>query len=214
MTARFPTDRVTMLVSVDSELGMEIYQMVKALGLALGLAVFAHAVAAQEPPEVALAELATAKGLPPDCTLVNSAPQPFTIGLTIPDIRVPSNPWTGSDRAIVAAVRETVYGAPKLSDAPLMTTPTLRQFLLRLADGVDEAYVAAYEQKGLGRTFVYGLRFAASTQVPSLPAATAKPWIRAQVGAGRLIAAVHGKSGECADALASHMKTLLGDIHH
>jgi hypothetical protein len=60
--------------------------MLRAIGLALGLAAFAHAVSAHQRSEVSLADLTMAKGLPADCTLVSFAPQDFMIGRTIPDI--------------------------------------------------------------------------------------------------------------------------------
>jgi hypothetical protein len=56
---------------------------------------------------------------------------------------ITSNPWVGSDRAIVAAIIESMDRPTLVPDAPLTPRDAAR-FRLQLADGVDEAYAAVY----------------------------------------------------------------------
>ena len=191
---------------------MEIREMTKVITLTLGIATFAHGAATTRPAIVTLADLTSTAGLPPGCTLIQSRLEPLTIGLTVPNIRVPSNPWIGSERSLVAAVREAIYGAPRVPDTPLMTTSTLREFFLHLADGVEEAYVSVYERSGFNRVFIYGLRFAVGSKLPPRPIGPATPPILTWIESDRIVAVVQGDADKCSQALASHVKAL-GDQH-
>ena len=72
--------------------------------------------------------------------------------------RVTLNPWTGTERRILAELRQRVdgYGAVRMPDAPPLTSKEMSAILLRFADGVAEGYAATYvqsearESRGLG----------------------------------------------------------------
>src|SRR5260221_10723355 len=104
--------------------------MMKSMVLAVGLSVFpAHAI---ESAAAKLADLTVLGGLPSGCALVPASNvRPLPIGRTLPDVVVNSNPWVGSDRRIVATIYETLYGSPRLPDAPPMSHAATAAFLLQ-----------------------------------------------------------------------------------
>ena len=63
---------------------------------------------------------------------------------------IPTNPWSGTDRQIIASIRERVDGPLLVADAPPPTARELSRNSLLLADGVGEAY-AAISSMGDGR---------------------------------------------------------------
>jgi len=89
-----------------------------------------------------------------------------------------------------------------------MTRAALAIFMLQLAEGVEEGYVAAYEQAGRRTTFVYGLRFSDAVQVPAAPMTNQRNGVLAWIRTGRIVAAVHGDSSECSQAVAAYVKSL------
>jgi hypothetical protein len=92
-----------------------------------------------------------------------------------------------------------------------MTGAALASFLLQLAEGIEEAYVAAFDQPGSLRTFVYGLRFADHVQLPERPRVTSGNRILAWIEADRTVAVVVGGDGECSNAVTTHVKSLVND---
>lgn len=62
---------------------------------------------------------------------------------------VPTNPWIGTDRGIVARIAALIEGTPTLPDAPALEPKEARRFFLRFADGVEEAYAATYAESGV-----------------------------------------------------------------
>src|SRR5947207_12255910 len=91
------------------------------------------------------------------------------------DLSVNGNPWIGTDRPLVATIRERVDAPPPVTDGPPLSAPEATRFRLRLADGVEEAYAAVYKQDGPPAIVVYGLRFANATSNEGLRRDT---WIR------------------------------------
>jgi hypothetical protein len=59
-------------------------------------------------------------------------------------VPIPTNPWRGSDRPIVAKLMERFLGSIAEPDAPPMTAAERSRFRLALADDVTEAYAAIY----------------------------------------------------------------------
>jgi hypothetical protein len=104
-----------------------------------------------------------------------------------------------------------IYGAPRLPDAPIMPLPALATFLLQLAEGIEEGYVAAYEQVGSPRTFVYGVRFSNGVRLPEAPSVMWRNATLAWIQAKRVVAVVHGGNGECSKAIAAHLKSLVDE---
>jgi hypothetical protein len=72
---------------------------------------------------------------------------------------ITSNPWSGDDRSIVAAIRERVVEAPRLPDGPPLSRAKLLRFRLQLADDVEQAYAAIYADAGPYLITVHAVTF-------------------------------------------------------
>jgi len=95
-----------------------------------------------------------AQRLPADCALpdapvIRIGDNKMQSGLWA-GLPITSNPWIGSDRAIVAAIVERMDRPTLVPDAPLTPRDAAR-FRLQLADGVDEAYAAVYRRCAAAR---------------------------------------------------------------
>lgn len=162
---------------------------------------------------VAMQDLTIPKDrLPAGCTLVpaNSTRGPdgrIRAGLWA-GLPISTNPWSGTDRQIVASIRERADPPPTVTDAPLTRADASRYFL-HLADGVEEGYAAVYTQEGsYDSVVVSALRFTA-TEKPfyslSDSKASYRPTTRIEIG--RIVAVVTG-GGECFQALETYLKSL------
>src|SRR4051812_4501822 len=143
-------------------------------------------------PRVAMSDLTVPpERLPAGCALPQSpvmrvGDNKMQSGLWA-DLPITSNPWIGSDRAIVAAIVERLDRPTLVSDAPLTARDAAR-FRLQLADGVDEAYAAVYRQAAPPLVIVYAKRLA---------------------GATAPVVVVSGDAGECAQAVRAHLKPFI-----
>ena len=119
------------------------------------------------------------------------------------------NPWIGTDRAIIASIHERVIDPPPIPDGPPPTKNELARFRLRLADGVEEAYVAVYAGGGPSLVTVNALRYADASQLPSSPGSG-----RLRPGAlrftGRTALAVSGDDDACLQAVVAHVRQVAG----
>jgi hypothetical protein len=70
-----------------------------------------------------------------------------------------ANPWTGTDRALKLAVRETIEGPEPLPDAPPVTRREIALRDARLADEIAEAYRAEYNNATGAAIYVSAIRF-------------------------------------------------------
>src|SRR5580693_1202638 len=52
----------------------------------------------------------------------------------------PANPWTGTDRRLMASIRQFVDGSAAVPDGPPLSARELSRYLALLADGIEEAY--------------------------------------------------------------------------
>ena len=168
---------------------------------------------------VALQELTVpAAGLPTGCRVPAKSSERSTAstgervhsGLWT-GLPITANPWAGSDRAIVAAIRERMEGAPRLPDGPPLSMRDAARHRLELADGVEEAYAAIYSQgESADLIVVYGLRFddvhsRADTRWISSPRENPRA---IRLALGPLAVAVHGDGGACFQAVANHVRGL------
>ena len=155
---------------------------------------------AQEP--VSLSDLTVPQDrLPADCALSTRA----SIGL-----RIATNPWVGTDRPIVASIRERVDVPPPVPDGPPQTPADAARFHLQLADGVEEAYAAVYDQSAAQGIVVYGLRFASATSSDQLlrdRRIRENPRVL-RVAFGSILAVVHGDGESCARAIGAYLASL------
>jgi hypothetical protein len=118
---------------------------------------------------------------------------------------IPSNPWTGTDRSIIASIRERMDGPPLEPDGPPVDRRAASRYRLGLADGVEEAYAAIYvTQSDSTLVVVYASRYATTkrTFYPS----RAAPDHRFQIGP--IEAVLSGDGGQCSQAVEAYLKSL------
>ena len=121
------------------------------------------------------------------------------------------NPQTSSEPGLIVEVRERLGGSPLLPDPPAVSGRDVARFRLRLAEGIEEAYAATYEQSdAVGIVVVYGLRFPdarAASEFWSGARAAKNGGITAVIS-DAIIAVVSGPGGACRDAVAAHVLSL------
>ena len=139
--------------------------------------------------------------LPAACALAPAA-DPVGLGIT-------ANPWIGSDLPVIGSIRERLGRPTGLPDGPPLTRTQLARFRLRMAEGIEEGYVAVYQQPSPQLILVYGLRFASVPDRDQLLRETRTPPNPRvmSVGVGSMLAVVHG-DGECARAIATYLASL------
>ena len=118
---------------------------------------------------------------------------------------ISNNPWHGSDRNVLAVIRERVAASPLVADGPPLTGKAVARFRLQTAEDVAEAYAAVYRDEAdtIG-TVVYAARFT-RTPVPELPrgARAAERLVR-----GDLVVVISG-SGPCSGAVTAYVKEFM-----
>lgn len=125
---------------------------------------------------------------------------------------IPTNPWTGKDRRIIASIRARMDGPALVPDGPPLSARELSRYYMEHASGVEEGYAAVYLQAEPGKDLivVYGLRFPSTEaagdrpitmRTPDTPRAT-------RVAIGQVVAVVHGDGGPCHQAVAAYLGSL------
>ena len=145
--------------------------------------------------------------LPAGCSL--EPPPPPGVGGSWGGLGTTSNPWMGTDRRIVASVRASVDGPRLLPDGPPPTTRLVRRSFSGLADGVEEAYAAFYEQlgvKGIEEIGVYAFRLSVGER-PDVMRRSLQAGTRIELG--RTVAALRGPDGPCFQAIQTHLRSLV-----
>jgi|RhiMetdeSRZDD1v2_1073273.scaffolds.fasta_scaffold501089_2 hypothetical protein len=177
----------------------------------------AASISTPAPPQgpFSLADLTVpSEQLPSGCTLspsptLRSGDNQVRTGLWT-GLPISSNPWTGSDRAIVVAIHERVIDPPPIADGPPPTKRELAQFRLRLADGVEEAYAAIYTDDASHIITVNAVRY---TDAPppsfSRNAARDRPG-NLRLTLDRTVLGVSGNEGACFLAIAARVRDLAG----
>jgi hypothetical protein len=123
---------------------------------------------------------------------------------------VTANPWAGTDRAILAWLRQRVDGYEvRLPDAPPMTRREQSEMLLRSADGVEEGYAATYASSGAD-IGVHAVRFAVPTAEPFTPATNSQKAVRINIGLIRV--ALSGNDGACSRAIETYLTSLAASV--
>src|SRR5712691_1805294 len=115
--------------------------MIKALILAMSVATTVSASQTASPPIVTMRDLTLPEErLPVGCAL---SPAP-SVHLDGSRVRFglwagfPTNPWIGTDRRLMASIRELVDGPAAAPDGPPLDARELSRYLGQLADGVEE----------------------------------------------------------------------------
>jgi hypothetical protein len=126
---------------------------------------------------------------------------------------ITTNPWIGTDARVIANVREYLGPRYPVPDGPPLTLAELSAFRLRLAEGVEEGYVAIYKQDDSSPELlrVFGLRFedaqTASREAEKMRS-TRNTTRAVHVVTGRIVAVLHGDGGACFKVLAAHLTAL------
>ena len=177
--------------------------MSMALVLAMSVAITISAAQTAPPRTITLRDLTVpAERLPVGCAL---SPAP---SLRLDGNRVrsglwagfPANPWVGTDRRLMASIRELIDGPAAVPDGPPLDAKELSRYLGQLADGLEEAYAAVYMQADANLITVRAVKF-----VPG-----EKPLARARSGTiriGSIVALVTGE-GECFQAVGAYLGSL------
>jgi hypothetical protein len=103
--------------------------------------------------------------LPPGCMLAPedrsaaNPPQGAAVVAAPPGIMAPTNPWVGTDRQIVAAIRQRIEGARPEPDGPPLDLAAAAAYRLKWADHVVEAYRARYRSGDESAIDVFAVRF-------------------------------------------------------
>jgi hypothetical protein len=154
--------------------------------------------------------------LPEGCSLKVIEPprrdiNPVTGGVIIradPDwLHLGTNPWTGTDRSVLAEIRQHIDGMFPLPDAPPLTATQVAAFY---ADGIDEGYAATYTQSGGREIALWAVRFAVPKKRTDFPmvgrGATAQNVVRIEIGAIRAV--VDGDGGPCSNVIVAYLEAL------
>ena len=152
-----------------------------------------------------LDKLSVIKGLPAGCSLTTDKP---AIGFNLP-VRIDSNPWRGIDRSILASIREVMYGTPRLPDGPPLSAAEFSRFFVRFSHGIDEGYVALYQQQGSDDLEVHALTFSQVKPLPPVGTIARRDRRRASwLESGRTAIVLYGDESPCFSAIQSHLRSL------
>lgn len=121
---------------------------------------------------------------------------------------IPTNPWAGVDKAIIAQIRERIEGPSRVPDGPPLSASDLARFRLHLADDVDEGYVAVYTQTGPTLVIVYASTLTAADRATIRDDLSPTNPRLLRIVVGPFLAAVSGDGGECFQAVGTYVKSL------
>jgi hypothetical protein len=120
-----------------------------------------------------------------------------------------SNPWIGSDRAVLAQIRTHMYGPGRLPDAP-PDRRTAAAYDGQLVDNVSEGYAAFYRDSGPEGIAVYALTFTSNEPLrdPSTNPQTSKDRLVSWITLGQTHILVVGDNGRCSDVIHANVQSL------
>ena len=125
-------------------------------------------------------------------------------------LQIPTNPWSGADRPLVASIRERMDGPTPVPDGPPLSPAEATRFRLNFADGVEEAYAAIYEQSEAELIVVYAARFASrekAVESRSYSRSANNPRV-IRVAVGPIVVMAEGDAGTCFNAVGAHLRSL------
>ncbi|MQA28374.1 MAG: hypothetical protein GEU82_00845 [Luteitalea sp.] len=123
---------------------------------------------------------------------------------------IPTNPWIGTERRLVATIRSRIDGPPRAPDGPPLAGRAASRYFLQSADGVEEAYAAIYRQPEPELIVVYALRFAVAGKDVDRPRYEIGPKVQTapRIEFGPITVVVSGERGECSYAVESYLRSL------
>jgi len=152
-----------------------------------------------------LGQLTVTSDLPEGCALATDR---HVVGLSQP-VGIDANPWRGIDREVIASIRETMYGPPRLADGPPLDADALSRFFARLSEGIDEGYVAVYSQQRGEDLAVYALTFSKSKRVVNeRTASRTNPRPAIWFDRGNTVVVLYGDDGPCSRVIQSRVEFL------
>jgi hypothetical protein len=107
-----------------------------------------------------------------------------------------ANPGIGTERRLIASIRELVDGPIAVPDGPPLDAKGLSSYYGQLANGVEAAYGAVYLQSDADLITVQALKFAPGEQLSRKVNSSDSPAIT-RVAIGPIVAIVTGQ-GQCA----------------
>ena len=120
---------------------------------------------------------------------------------------IPTNPWTGADRRIVAAIREQVDPPLLTPDPPALDGRSYSAFRLRLADGVETAYVAIYAAENSFLVVVSAVRFIDDGK--ELQLSNERSHSATRFASGRTLIEVSGEQSRCFQTVFDYVRGIV-----
>jgi len=121
------------------------------------------------------------------------------------NLRISSNPWTGTDRAVLIDLYERLFNAIAVPDAPIFSRQELASFRNHLADDVERGYAAFYDTDDT-QVVVYALT------MRTIPSAVRSNGGVIPFTINNTFGMIAGGSGACRDAIVRHIKDVGGTI--
>jgi hypothetical protein len=121
---------------------------------------------------------------------------------------ITSNPWSGSDRSIAAAIRERVAVSPRPPDGPPLSESELARFRFQLVADVEQAYAAIYADDAIQPITVYAVRFS-ETPIPQSPDANALPKGSLRLVRDRSVVVLSANGRPCSEAVGTYLRELM-----
>jgi hypothetical protein len=161
------------------------------------------------------------RALPSDCALKQPAAKPApgpraqgTVNRSVEWSPFPTNPWSGTDRKLVAEVRRVIDGTPRLPDGPPLEPRDTAVFLLKWADDIVDAHRAVYASSDGSEVGVWAVRFNhGNLAKPEPPPGTIHPprsrGFRSRLVLGATVVLVTAPaSDECVRAIEGYIRSL------
>jgi hypothetical protein len=120
----------------------------------------------------------------------------------------PTNPWIGTDRRLMAEIRERVDPPAALPDGPPLDAKELSRYRAQFADGLAQGYHAVYDDAAQ-RVIVQAVKFAPTEPASAFASGRARVSSarEVRVGIGRIAAIVTG-DGACSRAVSAYLASL------
>jgi hypothetical protein len=156
--------------------------------------------------------------LPPGCRLKPAAPraagtiQGSVVAVSGERSLTPTNPWSGSDRRLAAAIRQRVDGVPEAPDGPPLDRRASAAYALKWADHVVEAYRATYQLADESVIDLAAVRFDDQTLArPTPPPGTrsVRRGVNSRVVLGSSVVLISaGAASSCFAAIGNYVRSL------
>ena len=121
---------------------------------------------------------------------------------------IDTNPWRGTDRIAVAAIRERIDAQQKVPDGPPLHPRDLAAFRRNLADGIEQAYAAVYASGDRQQVGIFAVQFESQASFEAAAARVKKRHVFQDPAARTLVAVASYGGSACTAPLESHVRRL------